>query len=100
MTKGCYVGQEVVARTAHRGKLRRQRVGFRFPWSGEPLPRGAELRSGGLEAGKVTSSAWEPGTDQGIGMGYLTPDALSVGLDVLAVQGEKNTLLRLHSWPL
>jgi folate-binding protein YgfZ len=100
MTKGCYVGQEVVARTAHRGKLRRRRVGFRFPWGGEPIPAGTELRSGGLEAGHVTSTACEPGTGQGLGMGYLTPDALDMGLDVLAIQGEKSTLLSLHSWPL
>ncbi len=100
MTKGCYVGQEVVARTAHRGKLRRQRVGFRFAWGGEPIPKGTALRSGGLEAGHVTSTAWEPGTSQGLGMGYLTPDSLAMKLDVLAIQGEKSTLLSLHSWPL
>lgn len=100
MSKGCYVGQEVVARTAHRGKLRRQRAGFRFPWSGDPIPKGTELRSGGLDAGYVTSTGWEPGTSQGLGMGYLTPDALTMKLDVLAVQGEKTTHLSLHSWPL
>lgn len=100
MSKGCYVGQEVVARTAHRGKLRRQRVGFRFPWTGGPIPKGTELRSGGLESGHVTSSAWEPGSGDGVGMGYLTPDALAAKLDVLAVQGEKTTHLRLQSWPL
>lgn len=100
MSKGCYVGQEVVARTAHRGKLRRQRIGFRFPWTGEPIPRGAELRSGGIESGHVTSSAWEPGSGDGLGMGYLTPDSLAANLDVLAIQGEKTTHLRLQSWPL
>ncbi len=100
MSKGCYVGQEVVARTAHRGKLRRQRAGFRFPWSGEPIPSRTELRSGGLDAGYVTSAAWEPGSNEGLGMGYLTPDALARELDVLAIQGEKSTLLSLHSWPL
>jgi len=100
MSKGCYVGQEVVARTAHRGKLRRQRTGFRFAWGGDPIPKGVELRSGGLDAGHVTSTAWEPGSSEGIGMGYLTPDALAMKLDVLAVQGGKTTLLSLHSWPL
>jgi folate-binding protein YgfZ len=100
MSKGCYVGQEVVARTAHRGKLRRQRVGFRFPWGGGPLPKGTQLRSGGLEVGHVTSTALEPGSNEGLGMGYITPDALTANLDVLAVQGEKTTLLSLHSWPL
>jgi folate-binding protein YgfZ len=100
MTKGCYVGQEVVARTAHRGKLRRQRIGFRFPWTGEPIPAGTELRSGGLEAGHVTSTAWEPGTGEGLGMGYIAPEALAANLDVLAIQGEKTTHLRPRSWPL
>jgi len=100
MTKGCYVGQEVVARTSHRGKLRRQRFGFRFAWGGNILPRDTELRSGGVECGAVTSTAWLPGTKEGVGMGYVTPEALTANLDILAIQGEKTTLLRLHSWPL
>jgi folate-binding protein YgfZ len=100
MTKGCYVGQEVVARTAHRGKLRRQRIGFRFPWTGELIPKGTELRSGGQEVGHVTSTAWEPGTGEGLGMGYIAPEALGLELDLLAIQGEKSTHLSPHSWPL
>lgn len=100
MSKGCYVGQEVVARTAHRGKLRRQRIGFRFPWTGEPIPKGTEVRSGGLEAGHVTSTAWEPGTREGLGMGYAMPDALARGIDLLAIEGEKSTHLSPRSWPL
>jgi len=100
MTKGCYVGQEVVARTAHRGKLRRQRIGFRFPWTGEPIPTRTELRSGGLEAGHVTSTAWEPGTGEGLGMGFIAPEVVAANLDVLAIQGEKTTHLRPRSWPL
>ena len=100
MSKGCYVGQEVVARTAHRGKLRRQRIGFRFAWGGEPIPKGIPLRSGGLEMGHVTSTAWEPGSAEGLGMGYVAPESLARDLDILAVQGEKTTLLRPQSWPL
>jgi len=100
MTKGCYVGQEVVARTTHRGHVRRHRVGFRFAWAGEPIPKGTELRSGGIEAGHVTSTAREPGSGEGLGMGYIAPETLSNNLDVLALQGEKSTHLSLHSWPL
>ena len=100
MTKGCYVGQEVVARTANRGKVRRERIGFRFTWNGEPIPRGTKLRTGGLECGHVTSTAWEPGSSDGLGMGYLAPDSMELKLDILAIQGEKTTRLSLHSWPL
>ena len=76
MSKGCYVGQEVVARTSQRGRLRRQRFGFRFPWGGQSIPKGTELRSGGLSAGHVTSTAWEPGTGEGLGMGYLATEEI------------------------
>jgi folate-binding protein YgfZ len=100
LTKGCYVGQEVVARTSHRGKLRRQRIGFRFPWSDQPIPKGTELRSGGVDVGRVTSTTWEPGTRDGLGMGYIHPEFLSSDLDILAIQGEKTPHLSLHSWPL
>jgi len=100
LTKGCYVGQEVVARTSIRGKVRRQRIGFRFPWGSEPFPKGTQLRSGGMDAGFVTSVTQEPGTREGLGMGYLSTEALSANLDILGVRGEKTTLVSLHSWPL
>ncbi len=100
LTKGCYVGQEVVARTTQRGHVRRQRIGFRFAWEGAPIPKGTELRSAGASAGHVTSTAEEPGTGDGLGMGYLTPAAIADNLPVLAIQGEKSTHLRLHPWPL
>jgi folate-binding protein YgfZ len=100
LTKGCYVGQEVVARTSNRGQVRRQRVGFRFDWEGHPIAARAELRAGGAVAGYVTSSAPEPGTDQGIGMGYLSVDALQQSLEVHAVEGTTMRRVRPGPWPL
>jgi len=102
LTKGCYVGQEVVARTATRGHLRRLRVGFRFPWEGAPLPRGTELRAGGMAAGFVTSSAPEPGSADGLGMGYLSAEVLAMeaAVEVLAVLGPHTIHLRVAPWPL
>ena len=98
--KGCYVGQEVVARTTHRGQVRRQRVGFRFDWGGKAFPKGTELHAAGRASGFITSVGREPGAADGLGMGYVTPEAIEQNLDVLAVQGEKTTHLRLRSWPL
>lgn len=102
LTKGCYVGQEVVARTATRGHLRRLRVGFRFPWCDGPLPRGTELRAGGMAAGFVTSTAPEPGTVDGLGMGYLSSEVLALEspVEVLAVAGTRTIHLRVAPWPL
>jgi len=99
-TKGCYVGQEVVSRTSNRGQVRRHRVGFRFDWTGQPIPARTELRAGGVAAGYVTSTAPEPGSDQGIGMGYLSVEALQTPVEVLAVEGLRTTHLRVGAWPL
>ncbi|HEY1249797.1 MAG TPA: hypothetical protein VGH97_01325 [Thermoanaerobaculia bacterium] len=42
-TKGCYVGQEVVARLRTYGRVNRRLVGFRFP--DEPVPEGTAFRN-------------------------------------------------------
>lgn len=56
-TKGCYVGQEVVARTQNLGRIKRRMFRFRVPGA-EPLQAGdALLNQAGDSAGRVVSSA-------------------------------------------
>jgi len=100
--KGCYVGQEVVARTAHRGQVRRRRVGFRFPWEGSALPAQTPIHAAGADApsGFVTSTASEPGTGQGLGMGYLSSDALVNPADLTAIHVSQTTPVTVGGWPL
>ena len=98
--KGCYVGQEVVARTSHRGQVRRRRTGFRFPWPGVPLPPKAPIQSGGAAVGFVTSSALEPGSTDGLGMGYVSTEALQDGRELIAVHESGTTAIEIRTWPL
>jgi len=56
-TKGCYVGQETVARLFYRGKPNRHLRGLRLS---EPVAPGAELRLGEKVVGKLTSSLVSP----------------------------------------
>jgi tRNA-modifying protein YgfZ len=56
-TKGCYVGQETVARLHYRGKPNRHLRGLRLM---EPVPVGAELRLGERMVGHLTSSTLSP----------------------------------------
>jgi folate-binding protein YgfZ len=101
LDKGCFVGQEVVARTTHRGAVRRHRIGFRYTGKAGILPRGTELRAGGgLHAGMVTSTVLEPGTGRGLGMGYLTTETLQNPAEVLAIQGTVTTPIEVAPWPL
>ena len=66
-TKGCYTGQEVVARMESRGRVAHRLVGLAF----EELPElGAALSAGGTRVGAVTSAAQSP-TAGSIGLGYV-----------------------------
>jgi folate-binding protein YgfZ len=56
-TKGCYVGQETVARLFYRGKPNRHLRGLRLS---EPVAPGEPLRLGEREVGRVGSSVVSP----------------------------------------
>ncbi|MDP1847133.1 MAG: glycine cleavage T C-terminal barrel domain-containing protein [Solirubrobacteraceae bacterium] len=56
-TKGCYVGQETVARLFYRGKPNRHLRGLKLS---EPVAAGAELRRGEKVVGRLTSSLESP----------------------------------------
>ena len=55
--KGCYVGQETVARLHYRGKPNRHLRGLRL---GQPVPTGTPLLLGEREVGRVASSVESP----------------------------------------
>ena len=56
-TKGCYVGQETVARLHYRGKPNRRLLGLRLS---EPAPSGTELRLGEKVVGRLGSVVVSP----------------------------------------
>jgi tRNA-modifying protein YgfZ len=56
-TKGCYVGQETVARLHYKGKPNRHLRGLRLT---EPAQHGAEIRAGDKVVGRVGSACVSP----------------------------------------
>jgi len=56
-TKGCYVGQETVARLFYRGKPNRRLQGLRLS---EPVAGGSEISFEGRVVGRVTSAVQSP----------------------------------------
>lgn len=76
-TKGCYVGQEVVARLRTYGRLNRRLVRFRFPdraiAPGTALRRPEDEAPARTERGRVTSSAVSPSLGS-IGLGFAFRD--------------------------
>lgn len=76
--KGCYVGQEIVARLRSRGQVNHLLVGLRL--AGETaLPAvGAALSSGGRVIGEVTSAVRSP-TEGCIALGYVRREQAEPG---------------------
>ena len=73
--KGCYIGQEVIARGTFRGGVKYQLVGLVLDKviPGTSLPNGAELwvDGGQKPCGRITSSVYSPTINKPIGLGYV-----------------------------
>lgn len=69
-TKGCYIGQEVVARLDAYKKVSKHLSGLK--WDSDSLPpKNARLLLGGAQAGVVTTAVRSPLMKSGIGLGYV-----------------------------
>jgi folate-binding protein YgfZ len=76
--KGCYLGQEVVARATHIGRVNKNLVQFRTESDHAPTPK-SKLQASGKEAGYVTSAAFSPGLKAVVGLGYAQKDFAKEG---------------------
>jgi len=78
LTKGCYPGQEVVARMDTYGSVRRHLVGLVVKGSAVP-PKGAKLFSGDREVGWVSSATLSPELKTPIAFGFPLRDFSTAG---------------------
>lgn len=86
LSKGCYPGQEVVARMDTYGSVRRRLVGLKLAEKLVP-PQGAKLFSGDREVGWVSSAAHSPLLNGSIALGFPLRDFAAPGT-VLSVEIE------------
>jgi folate-binding protein YgfZ len=86
-TKGCYLGQETVARIDALGHVNQRLVGVRF--FGSDLPAGGmELTREGRIVGAVTSAAFSPKLDAPIALAMVRREANSPGTRLASAIGE------------
>jgi aminomethyltransferase len=71
-TKGCYTGQEIIARMESRGRLAKRLVRLR---AAGPVAAGAPVTAGGKEVGRVTSAA--VGLEKTVALGYIKTGVLA-----------------------
>ncbi len=89
-TKGCYMGQEVVARATHIGRVNRRLVGLEVDTK-EKLKPGSQVSIDSTNVGSITSSAFSPGLGKTAAMGYVGRDHAVAGREVV-VESEGKAL--------
>lgn len=80
-TKGCYPGQEIVARIDSRGKFAKQLTGIIV--AGDKIPNlGDKIQKSGKEIGRITSAVFSPALSKPLALGFVASDYLQVGTEI------------------
>lgn len=87
-TKGCYIGQEIVARVANRGHVQRHLSGVTFPIQ-QPPATPCELWLNDRPCGRLTSAAYSPLFNAAVGLGMISRPAWAPGAR-LTVSGQSD----------
>lgn len=82
--KGCYLGQETIARAHYRGHMNRGLLGVRFPSAASPPALQTPILHDGVEIGRVTSAAFAPKGDDVLALGMVARASAVPGTPVVA----------------
>jgi folate-binding protein YgfZ len=98
-TKGCYVGQEIIARIKYRGHVAKKLSGVIFDQAVK-AETGAVIKSkDDKEVGRVTSVTYSPHLGRTIALAYLKYDYLAAGTNVKIVSGEEELTAQVTALP-
>jgi folate-binding protein YgfZ len=98
-TKGCYIGQEIIARIHWRGHVAKRLAGLLLADERE-LEAGAKVRSvDGREIGRITSNVFSPQLNRRIALAILKYDYLQAGTQVSVVAGEEERAAEVAELP-
>lgn len=98
LTKGCYPGQEVVARMDTYGSVRRRMVGLILQDQAIP-PRGSKLFSGDREVGWISSATHSPHLGSAIAFGFPLRDFTQPGTELtVEIDGQRHQAT-VHALP-
>jgi folate-binding protein YgfZ len=96
--KGCYIGQEVVARVKYRGHVNRALSGLVV--EGDRVPAaGAAVVADGKEVGRITSAVRSLALGKPIALGYVRREHFAPGTAVTVQDGETTLPARIAALP-
>ena len=95
--KGCYIGQEIIARIHFRGHVAKQLTGLVLSVP-EALATGSELATpDGKNAGRITSVTFSPKLNKTVALAFVRYDYLAEGTELIA-DGQPATVTKLPLW--
>jgi folate-binding protein YgfZ len=84
-TKGCYIGQEIIARIKYRGHVAKKLTGVSFAEKVEVTSGDVIKSSDDKDIGRITSATYSPQLKRTIALGYLKYDYLAAGTSVKVI---------------
>jgi folate-binding protein YgfZ len=98
-TKGCYVGQEIIARIKYRGHVAKKLSGLVFDQATK-VEAGMTIKSAdGKEAGRITSTTYSPHLGRTIALAFLKYDYIAAGTSVKIVSESEELQARVTDLP-
>ncbi len=90
-TKGCYLGQETVARIDALGHVNRKLVSVRLDGPEVPAP-GTALMAGDKQVGAVTSACWSARLNAPLALAYVRRESGAAGSELASAAGRATVL--------
>jgi folate-binding protein YgfZ len=98
-TKGCYVGQEIIARIKYRGHVAKRLSGLLFDGNVK-AEAGATIKStDGKDIGRITSVVYSPRLNRTVALGYLKFDYLAASTKVKVLAGDEEIEAQVAELP-
>lgn len=98
-TKGCYIGQEVIARLDTYDKVQKKLFGIIFPIPVETNEQFLLYNDADLEVGTVTSASYSYKFKKYLGLGIIRKAYLDEGVHLIAKNATKSMTITLQNIP-
>jgi folate-binding protein YgfZ len=98
-TKGCYIGQEIIARIKYRGHVAKKLSGLVLEKAANPTQSWKVHSSDDKEIGRLTSTTYSPHLGRTIALCYLKYDYLTPGTEVKIVHEDRKLAARVTTLP-
>ena len=98
-TKGCYIGQEIIARIHWRGHVAKRLAGLVLEDERQLAADAKVISTEGKEIGRVTSAVRSPRLARTVALGIIRYDYLQPGTPVTIVSGEESHAAHIAELP-